>query len=69
MICNIQSNAMCVHPELFPTQWEQKKPEPCHFMQCKCGKNMTCPVCGWGMGCYPCDCDKVEERKEIWSNA
>jgi hypothetical protein len=47
---------MCSHPELIPTQWNQPKPEPCEMNVCTCGKNATCPVCGHGFGCYPCDC-------------
>lgn len=23
---------------------------------CLCGKNVSCPVCGFGWGQYPCDC-------------
>jgi len=60
----------CNHPELFPTQWGQQKPEPCEMVGC-CEKNQSCPVCGWGFGSYPCDCTnkvKVETEKEEGSH-
>jgi len=47
---------VCHHPHLYPTQWNQAKPEPCTMNTCQCGKNATCPVCGYGFGQYPCDC-------------
>jgi hypothetical protein len=46
----------CDHPELIPTHWNQSKPEAYMGDTCDCGKNFTCPVCGYGFGCYPCDC-------------
>lgn len=49
----------CDHPELIPTHWNQSKPEAYTGDTCDCGKNFTCPVCGYGFGCYPCDCNKV----------
>lgn len=51
---------MCGHPELTPTQWDQSRPEPVEMVGCACGQNQTCPVCGWGQGAYPCDCNRVK---------
>jgi len=48
----------CNHPELYPTQWDQPKPEPWHGFTCDCGQNWICPVCGFGMGSCPCDCTR-----------
>ena len=48
---------MCYHPELFPTTWDQPKPEPAEMIYlCDCGENYSCPICGWGAGSYPCSC-------------
>ncbi len=52
--------ALCNHVSLVPTQWEQKKPEPCEMNECACGKNASCSICGWGWGTWPCDCNKNE---------
>ena len=46
----------CGHPEIYPTQWNQPRPEAAKMIKCACGKNASCPVCGWGRGCHPCDC-------------
>jgi len=51
-----QSEELCHHQNLVPTQWEQKRPEPAKMIGCDCGANMSCPVCGWGRGAYPCKC-------------
>lgn len=48
----------CNHPELRPTQWNQPRPKPTEMIKCACGMNATCPVCGWGRSCYPCECDR-----------
>jgi len=32
--------------------------------RCTCGKNLTCPVCGWGQ---TCDCAKPGDRKYVQS--
>lgn len=56
--------AMCGHPELVPTQWEQKKPEPCLMtMICQCGENQGCPVCHFGWGAIPCSCSRANQGK------
>lgn len=53
---------MCHHPELFPTGWNQSKPEPAEMVySCECGENYGCPVCGWGAGSWPCSC--MRERQ------
>ncbi len=39
---------MCFHPELRPTQWEQKRPAPTRMVGCE--HNYSCPVCRWGVG-------------------
>ena len=51
----------CNHPELFPTQWGQKRPESYTGETCDCGMNFSCPVCGYGFGCYPCECEKKRQ--------
>lgn len=51
-----KNDEFCHHPELLPTQWEQKRPEPAQMVGCDCGMNMTCSVCGWGRGAIPCKC-------------
>lgn len=59
---------MCHHPELFPTAWNQPKPEPAEMIySCECGENYSCPVCGWGAGKWPCSCmrERREERHEL----
>ena len=54
----------CYHPELFPTDWDQKKPAPCKMVvMCECGERQSCPICGWGKGSYPCSC--MRERREL----
>jgi len=53
----------CSHPELFPTRWNQPRPVPYTGVTCDCGMNFTCPVCGYGHGCYPCECDKIAAQK------
>jgi len=57
----------CYHPELIPTAWDQKRPEPYTGETCACGKNFCCPVCGYGHGCYPCDCSKPKETDALHS--
>lgn len=52
---------MCYHPELIPTQWEQSKPEPTKTIgECPV-HSYVCPVCGFGVGCFP-TCDCLEKR-------
>ncbi len=54
---------MCGHPELFPTQWNQSKPEPCRTIGSCPNHNYTCPVCGWGVGQYPsCNCQSEDKK-------
>ncbi len=49
--------SMCGHPELCPTQWGQRKPEPVQTIGTCPLHDYTCPVCGFGAGCAPsCDC-------------
>jgi len=50
----------CGHPELFPTEWDQKKPEPTTMVG-TCRHNYSCPVCGFGHGQLPCPC-KIGEK-------
>jgi hypothetical protein len=58
---------MCNHPALFPTAWNQPRPEPAEMVyDCECGENYSCPVCGWGAGTYPCSCMRREERLRDW---
>ena len=44
----------CHHPELRPTQWEQKKPPPAKYIGCE--HTYSCPVCGYGHGAIPDPC-------------
>ena len=54
---------MCHHPELVPTAWNQPRPEPVEMVySCECGENYCCPVCGWGVGSYPCLCMRTWHR-------
>lgn len=67
---NQVSKPICYHPELVPILWEQKRPGPAKMHCCDCGQNCICPVCGWGWGSSPCDCDGVRnipqhEHKEL----
>ena len=62
----MKREVICYHPELRPTDWEQKKPLPSRIETCDCGTNWCCPVCGFGEGCYPCDCTKkIVEKTPI----
>lgn len=54
---NVTTGQICYHPNLRPTRWNQPAPEPCNMNTCKCGKNQICPVCGYGFGTIPCDCN------------
>lgn len=49
---------VCYHHLLVPTQWNQPKPEPRTMITCACGQNASCPVCGYGWGTAPCECDE-----------
>ena len=69
----MKNKPVCYHPFIRPTDWNQPKPEPCEMTTCACGKNVTCPVCGWGHGQYPCDCEVkqvanklLDEYSELW---
>lgn len=51
---------MCGHPELFPTMWDQPKPEPTRTIGICPIHDYTCPTCGFGVGCAPsCDCSEM----------
>jgi hypothetical protein len=54
----------CSHPLLQPTAWDQPKPEPCQMVG-SCEHNLTCPVCGFGWGVYPCPCTPPAEVAAI----
>lgn len=59
---------MCGHPELYPTMWGQEKPEPARTIGICPIHDYTCPVCGFGAGCYPsCDCKSLvgEEKPHL----
>lgn len=60
----MKKEIICNHPELYPTQWNQPKPDPWHGFTCDCGMNWICPICGFGIGSYPCGCSKVRESLE-----
>ena len=63
---------LCNHPELQPTDFNQEKPEPAEMITCECGKNATCPVCGFGWGNIPCDCRPmaaIELTTTSWEKA
>ena len=49
---------LCYHPELYPSQWEQKKPKPCRTVGSCPVHNYICPICGLGVDSYPeCECN------------
>ena len=50
---------VCSHPELRPTHWDQPRPAPMKMVACDCGLNASCPICGYGWGAYPCNCNKA----------
>lgn len=45
---------MCNHPGW----WPRDKPKSAEMTGCRCGQNMSCPVCGYGCGSSPCRCDE-----------
>lgn len=45
---SIIRSTICTHPEGI-------KP------LCRCGQNAACPICGFGYGALPCQCDRVNE--------
>ncbi len=52
---------LCYHPYLGPTRWNEPKPPPAEVViSCKCGKRWCCPVCGYGEGHWPCECETIE---------
>jgi hypothetical protein len=53
----------CYHPELVPTQWEQIRPAPATVIG-GCRHNYSCPVCGFGTGCYPDPCANIIKELE-----
>lgn len=56
---------ICNHPNLRPTAWNQPKPEPAEMVySCECGENYSCPICGWGAGCWPCSCMRAHQAEE-----
>lgn len=59
----------CYHPELYPTRWEEKRPEPClMLMSCQCGENQFCPICRFGFGAYPCSCSRAHGTIQVKIN-
>jgi hypothetical protein len=46
----------CYHTELLA--WVKPIMPPWHGETCDCGQNWCCPVCGFGQGSYPCDCNR-----------
>lgn len=65
---------ICHHPNLFPTQWNQQKPQPCEMIGC-CELNQTCPICGFGTMTMPHECknvfqkafnEAIEKYDDIW---
>lgn len=55
----------CYHHNLRPILWNQPQPEPYTGFTCDCGMNFTCPICGYGHGCYPCECHKKIAAQNI----
>ena len=53
----------CYHFELLA--WVKPFPAPCTFDTCECGLNWVCPICGFGQGQYPCDCNR-NYMNHIW---
>ena len=48
---------VCGHPELWPIDWRQKRPEPVRMVG-NSQYNMSCPICGWGQSTVPDPCDR-----------
>ena len=48
---------LCYHPEIVPTQWNQKKPKPAIVVG-MCKHTYSCPICGYGQGQFPCPCNR-----------
>jgi hypothetical protein len=53
----------CSHPEF--SAWIVPFPKPITFESCDCGQNWICPICGFGEGNYPCDCNR-KRLDSIW---
>ena len=54
---------VCYHPNIRPTQWNQSRPQPTKVTGSS-KNNYSCPVCGYGVGCYPDHLDKLVEEAE-----
>jgi len=50
---------LCYHPSM-PGQRPRSM-----IYGCSCGKNVSCPVCGFGRGQVPCDCTPPVPLREI----
>lgn len=51
---------MCGHLELWPTGWNQSKPEVARTIGSCPLHNYSCPVCSFGIGSFPsCDCEEM----------
>ncbi len=48
----------CHHTEWWTSEYMPECPPPAEATTCDCGQNWTCPVCGFGQGQYPCDCNR-----------
>jgi len=62
----VKRKVECYHPNLYPTQWNQPKPDKWEGFTCDCGKNWICTVCGYGEGSYPCGCYKPSIKLTSW---
>ncbi len=61
----MRDKQICGHPSLYPTEWEQKRPESAEMIETCCHRNMHCPICGYGWGCAPCPCKEEKGGDEL----
>jgi hypothetical protein len=57
------SKYVCHHPYEYGHNGAGARP-PAQMMVCDCGRNAICPVCGYGFGSLPCDCDGIMVKRE-----
>lgn len=55
---------LCHHPNYPKYNPNTGEPiPPGKIWSCACGKNWGCPICGFGVGAWPCDCTRKELSK------
>lgn len=59
----------CNHPGWPPyNPMTGEKIPPGDIWECACGKNWSCPICGFGAGQWPCDCTNIEKVAEKYKH-